>query len=385
MTQGELEQIPQAVGRAFTKLEQRIMEDVVRKIRVNGFSSSSTDWQLYRLQQLGKSEEDIRKWIQEALAVSNHELDGIFSDQVYRQYTGQERAFRLYGMRQIPFTQNTELQRLIEGVRQNTSGTFQRITGSLGFVKENASGRLYSVSLTEFYQNTLDEAMYAIHSGAFSYQTVLNRVIHTMTRSGIRWIDYDSHHNSRIYVAARRAVMTGFRQVQGKINEQTARQLGTDSYEVTWHMGARPTHQPWQGRVWTMQQLQEVCGLGSVTGLHGANCYHDYNAFIPGVSVRAYTNEWLDEQNRRENTPKNYLGRDYTTYEALQKQRQMEAAIRKYRRDIRLMDEGGSSDRDIMLRTGHYRGKMQEYKKFSKAMGLPTQAERLYQDGLGKV
>src|SRR5699024_1846802 len=141
------------------------------------------------------------------------------------------------------------------------------------------------------------------------------------------------HHN-RIDVAARRAVMTGFRQVQGMINEQTAAALGTDTYEETYHVEARPSHQPWQGRVWRMAQLRSVCGLGTVTGLHGANCYHDYDAFIPGVSERVYTDEQLEEMIQRENTPKTYNGRQYTTYEALQQQRAMETAMRKTRQDI---------------------------------------------------
>lgn len=41
-----------------------------------------------------------------------------------------------------------------------------------------------------------------------------------MTASGIRYIEYDSGHRDRVNVAVRRAVLTGFRQVQGKINEQ---------------------------------------------------------------------------------------------------------------------------------------------------------------------
>ncbi len=68
-----------------------------------------------------------------------------------------------------------------------------------------------------------------------------------------------------------------------------------------------------------------MCGLGSVTGLHGANCYHDYNPFIPGVSVRNYTDEELEEMITKENTPKQYMGKEYTAYQALQKQRQRDS------------------------------------------------------------
>lgn len=382
MTQGELEKLPLKVGRAFSNLEVRIMADVIRRIKINGFSTASADWQITRLQQLGESEENIKKWIKEALQVSDDEVDKIFSDEAYKQYMGHERAYKINGMEQIPFEQNEPLQQLVEAVKQQTKEEFQNITGSLGFVKQTAAGSLEPVSLTDFYRNSLDIAMYDINSGAFSYQEVLMRTITDMTKSGLRWIDYESGWHNRVDVAARRAIMTGFRQVQGKINEQTAEQLGTDSYEVTYHVGARPSHQTWQGKVWTMQQLKDICGLGTVTGLHGANCYHDYNAFIPGISVRTYTDKQLERMMKEENTPKSYNGKEYTTYQALQQQRKMETAMRKTRRDIHLMEKGEADPDSITLKKGRYYGQMQTYQDFSEKMGLPLQKERIYQDGL---
>lgn len=382
MTQGQLEGIPEGIRKAFSDLEIRIMDDIVRRIKINGFSTATADWQLTRLQQLGMSEADIREWIRMTLEISEKEMDRIFSDEVYKEYMGHERAYQVNGFDQIPFDQNQELQSTIEAVRKQTNDTFQNITNSLGFVKQDASGHIYPITLTEFYRTTLDGAMLDIHSGAFDYQTVLMRVINDMTTSGVRWIDYASGRHNRIDVAARRAIMTGFRQVQGKINEQVAADLGTDSYEVTYHVGARPSHQPWQGKVWTMQQLKDVCGLGTVTGLHGANCYHDYNAFIPGISVRTYTDEQLEAMQTEENTKKTYNGRKYTTYEALQQQRKMERNMRKTRQDIHLMNEGEADEQSIMLKKARYQGQMQTYKDFSKKMKLPEQIDRIYQDGL---
>ena len=220
MTQGQLEGIPEGIRKAFSDLEIRIMDDIVRRIKINGFSTATADWQISRLQQLGMSEADIREWIRMTLEISEKELDKIFSDGVYKEYMGHERAYQVKGFEQIPFEQNQELQSTIEAVRQQTKDTFRNITNSLGFVKQDASGHIYPITLTEFYRTTLDGAMLDIHSGAFGYQTVLMRVINDMTTSGVRWIDYKSGRHNRIDVAARRAVMTGFRQVQGKINEQ---------------------------------------------------------------------------------------------------------------------------------------------------------------------
>lgn len=203
-----------------------------------------------------------------------------------------------------------------------------------------------------------------------------------MTASGVRWIDYESGVHNRVDVAARRAVLTGFRQVQGKINEQVAAELKTDYYEVTWHGGARPEHQKWQGKVYTMRELRTVCGLGTVTGLKGANCYHDYRPFIPDVSTRTYTDEQLEQMNAAENRKRTYNGREYNTYEALQQQRKLETTMRKYRQDIKLLKEGGADEEEIILKKARYQGVMQTYKDFSKKMGLPEQKQRILQDGL---
>lgn len=385
MTQGELEKIPLPFQKAMSELELRIMTDIVRRIKANGFSTASADWQITRLQQLGESDQDIKKWIKDAMQVTDEELDRIFDDEVYKEYYGHERAYKINGMGQVPFEQNQILQHTIEATRQQTQDTFRNLTGSMGFaIKNPATGALTYSPLMEFYRDTLDAAMLDIHSGAFDYQAVLKRTIQTMTNSGLRWIDYDSGWHNRVDVAARRAVMTGFRQIQGKINEQVAAELHTDTYEVTYHVGARPTHQPWQGRVWTMQELIDICGLGTVTGLHGANCYHDYRAFPPG-SIRTYTDEQLDQMLDKENTPKEYNGKQYTTYEALQQQRKMETAMRATRQQIKLLQEGGADAQEIMLKKARYQGQMQAYKDFSSKMGLPEQIKRVYQDGLGKI
>ena len=383
MTQGELEGIPVRICEICSDTEKRIMEDIVRRIRINGFSTASADWEVERLQQLGKSEADIKTWVREALQTTDEEIEKIFGDKIYEQYTGQQKAYRMSGKEQIPFEENRELQSLIEAAKAQTKGTLKNLTGSMGFAQRApATGEIFYTPLGEYYQKILDSAMLDIGSGTFTYQQVLERVIKEMTASGVRWIDYASGVHNRIDVAARRAVMTGFRQIQGKINEQVAKELHTDTYEVSYHVGARPSHQEWQGKVWTMKQLQEICGLGSVSGLHGANCYHDYNAFIPGISVRTYTDKQLAGMIKEENTPKQYEGREYTTYEALQQQRRMETNMRKTRQEINLLKKGKADEESVTLKQARYKIQMNRYMDFSDKMKLPQQLDRIYQDGL---
>ena len=206
-----------------------------------------------------------------------------------------------------------------------------------------------------------------------------------MTNSGLRTVDYETGWSNRTDVAARRAVMTGLTQVTAKVNENNAEKLGTDMFEVSWHSGARPSHQVWQGRWYKSSELESVCGLGSVTGLCGANCYHSYYPVIPGISVPTYAEEELDEMNRQENIPIDYNGKQYTKYEALQRQRQLETRMRAERQKIKLLQDGEADETDIMLARAKYRGTSQEYTSFSKAMDLPQQRQRVAIDGLENI
>ena len=137
--------------------------------------------------------------------------------------------------------------------------------------------------------------------------------------------------------------------------------------------------------VWSQQQLYDVCGLGTVTGLCGANCYHTYFPFVPGVSVRTYTDDWLDEQNWKESEPTEFRGKEYTLYEAKQRQRQMETAMRAQREKVQLLQKGGANPDDVMLAKCKYQGQLDEYARFSNKMGLKQERERIYIDGRGRV
>lgn len=384
-SQGELEQIPLPFQRHMSELEVRIMTDLINRLKANREITSTADWQINRLRQLGLSNDYIKQQIQEVLELTDADINKLYGDTTKECYIRNKDIYKKRGKDFIPFEDNRELQELLEAIRKQTSDEFQNITGSFGFAIRGPEGKIIQTPLKKFYEDTLDAAMMDIGTGAFDYNTVLKRTIQTMTNSGLRTIDYNSGRSYRVDVAARMCVMTGFNQVQSKINEQVAKDLDTEYFEVSWHGGARPSHQVWQGRVYSRRELGSVCQLGSPGGLCGVNCYHNYDAFVPGASVRTYTDAQLDEMNRQENEPKSYDGKEYTTYEALQEQRKLERLMRKQRQDIKLIQSGEGDKGDILAAQSRYRIAMDDYVRFSRTMKLPQQKDRIFQDGLGRI
>ena len=378
-------QLSGRIEKNFTDLEMRIMQDIVRRIQKAGKITSTADWQINRLKILGYSSEDIEQMLKEALNKSYPEMFELYDKVIDWEYVRNKDIYEQVNAEFIPYEENKELQQITEALIRQSSEELKNITNSLGFYLDYGTGKPVLTPLAEVYQKYLDDACMDIASGAFDYNSVLRRVVTQLTNSGLRQIDYASGRANRVDVAARRAVMTGISQLTGKISDMNAEKLGTEYFEVAWHGGARPSHAVWQGKVWSKKELVTVCGLGTGSGLLGWNCYHEYYPFFPGISERNWADEWLEEQNRKENTPKTFNGKEYTLYEAKQRQRQMETAMRAQREKVELLKKGGADPDDVMLARAKYQGQLNEYSRFCWKMGLTEERERIYYDMHGRI
>lgn len=373
------------IASRYQDLEERIMQDIVRRIVKAGEITSTADWQINRLRILGYSSEDIEKEIKKALNASYPEMFELYDKVINWEYVRNKEIYEQINAEYIPFEENGQLKQITEAIIDQSFDDLENVTNSLGFYLDYGNGQKVLTPLSQVYTKYLDAACYDIVTGAFDYNSVLCRVVTQLTNSGLRQIDYSSGRANRVDVAVRRAVMSAVSQITGKISEYNAQKLGTEYFEVEWHAGARPTHAVWQGRVWSKEQLYSVCGLGTVTGLLGVNCYHTYHLFFPGLSERNWTDDWLEEQNRKENEPREFLGKEYTLYEAKQRQRQMETAMRAQREKVKLLQAGGADQDEVILHKAKYQGQLNEYSRFCRKMSLTEERERIYLDMMGKI
>ena len=374
------------VEKKFRQLEMDIMQDVVRRIRKTKRITSTADWQLTRYKILGNSDADIQRMIDEN--VGEVRCDELFEEVVDQYYTRDRTMYMQHGYGEVipAYEENDQLKQLVDALIRQSNDDLYNVSKSMGFMIDYGppKGRVFT-PLSDIYNEYIDQAIIGVASGAFDYNSMIRKVVTQMTNSGLRSVDYASGHTNRVDVAARRAVMTGLNQLTGQISDMNAQTLGTDYFEVSWHAGARPDHAAWQGKVYSKEQLHRICGLGTGSGLLGWNCRHTYYPFIPGISKRNYTDEWLEEQNRKEAQKRFFRGTEYNAYEATQKQRQLETRMRAQREKVKLLEKGDADPDDIMIAKCKYQAQIDEYRAFCEKMELKTQFERVYYDMRGRV
>lgn len=390
-----LDSLPEKLAQLFRDLEDTLLHEICSCLNVTNELNEVSVQSIRALRSHGITLDEIKKAIEKTTGIAEKELDAIFDDVVERNKKYYNELIDLSGITRPEYLVS---DKDVEAIRNQTKGEFQNITASLGFLVDNGRTMLPPARA---YQWALDRAVMQVQSGVIDYNKAISGAISQLADSGLREniidpvtgkaypaVVYESGHRDHIDVAARRAVMTGVSQLCAKYTENSAEWLGTALFEVSAHIGARDTgvgwqnHESWQGKVYSTQRgdiypnIYEVCGLGYVDGLEGANCRHWRSAWVEGVSERTYTDKQLEEMKGRNRPQINFEGRTYTDYEASQKQRQIERTIRKLKRRYTAFKAQGNNDLATAVRAKERR-LAAKYKAFSEASGLKEQRERM--------
>ena len=376
------EQLGQASARLdglTQRLEKTILDDICRRIAKAGTVTDTAEWQILRLKEMGEANDVIEKAVSDYTKLSAEEVRQLFheaaqvSDDFYAEmYTKSGKPF-------VPVEEDMYMQQLITATVDQTNNELVNLTQSMGFAVRQSDGSTAFQPAAKAYQSALDLAQMQVATGTFDYTAAIRNSVRALTDGGLYFIEYESGHRNRADVAARRAILTGLSQMTGQVSKHNAEELETDIVEVTAHAGARPSHAEWQGRRYSLSgkskeypSLEEATGYGTGDGLKGWNCRHDFYPVIPGISPPAYTEEQLANIDP---PPIEYNGKMLTYYECTQKQRVMETAMRKTKREIIAAQASGDDDM-FTAKSIRLRRQKEEYANFSKSPGMLTQNER---------
>lgn len=261
------------------------------------------------------------------------------------------------------------MSQLILAFQKQTRKQLRNLTRSMGFVNTVFG----TTGIVNAYQREMDLALLKVATGAFSYDQAVNDCIKRLAKSGLRSIDYAGGRSYQLDTAARMCVRTGMSQLAGKVMEENLKSTGQDLVITSQHMGSRPEHAVWQNKVFSYSgknkkypDFVKSTGYGTVTGLKGANCTHDFYPFWEGASIIP--------EDLKEPEPKTIGGRKYSYYQMTQQQRKMERDIRATKREIEAQRAIGGDTEELENRL---RVQKSDYHRFSNEAGLKVKNNRL--------
>lgn len=332
-----IDELADEIGQRYDKLQDELMEAIISKVKDGLKSGEALEWDVSKYLETGGAwQTDIEAKIQKATGLAQEDVEKLLKDAGLESIV-EDNKHLPEGHKLAERLSDSQL-RIIEAGIKNVNGQI----GNMANVAADSAFSLYSDLLTEGYT--------MLSSGAFTLDEAVEKVGTKLVNQGVKGIEYASGRKDTIEVAVRRALRTSVNQTMLNLGEKNAEEAGTDLVEVSAHAGARPEHAAWQGKVYSLsgktkgyQKLSDATGYGTITGLGGVNCRHNFYPYYPGYSKTEYSGKELSEL-KSETVSVN--GETMPLYQATQLMRSYE---RQYRKQVRLEEIAGKDTADRQL------------------------------------
>lgn len=317
------------VVKIYEQLNVDIVADIIERVSVRSEITETTRKQLKILKQINGDEIFNRTLKKTSMLTleTKKALKDLFTDLAKEDMKGYK---ELYEYKNKPYKlSETQYKILNQGLKQ-TNRLLKNFTNTIAFESKQA------------YVAAIDSAYLKVMSGAFDYQSAIDMTCRELASKGITLKDRLGR-NVQLEVAVRRNVLTGIHEMANHMNRDIEKYLGCNGYEVTAHIGARPTHAEAQGKQYALNSKDaQNHGVGLWSDVESLwseyNCRHTYFGIILGVSESQYTNKELQEM---KNATVMLDGKKMPYYEATQKQRALENTIRKQKRAVQTLEKAG--------------------------------------------
>lgn len=369
----EIEALRDAATDLLRPVIEYLLRDIAERIAKAGQLTATAQYETWKLQQLGVSQRDLRTYLKKALKVSNAKLKQLLTQSAEVGYNYD--LSTLSTVRAIPFDENEAVQQIVRAAIAQTQGTLENLTQTLGMVDPYG----HVNQLRDTYRKCMDYAFEQVSSGAVDYNTAIREATRNLAAKGVEYIDYESGVTTSLEAAVRRNIMGALGLMQEQISHYNHDQYGATGWEIDAHSNSAPDHEPIQGKQYTDAEY-EALNNSLVRRIGTLNCGHSAHPIVYGASIPQYTPEELEEMRQKNETGITFRGKHYTGYEATQKQRRLERAIRAQKRKI-LIDKATGDAENLETDQIKLQLLQQDYKAFSKAAGLRMQHERLEKVG----
>ena len=295
-----------------TDILRRIIERMILRFnRGDDYILTPVDkWQIETLQETGYLLEDIQKELAAATGKMQSEIAEAMEDAGVTALEYDDAIYREAGLDPVPLVQSPYMIQLMQDTYTKTMGEWRNFTS----ISKRAIHNLFVEACDTAYM----QAMSGTISPSQAYLEALEKVV-----DGDVYVEYPGGRKDTIETATARAVRTGISQASGRIQIARMDEMDVDLVLVSAHLGARPEHYVWQGKIYSRSgsggypDFVESTRYGYVDGLCGANCRHNFGPYFEGMTNPFQ--EFDAEENQKQ-------------YELEQRQRTLERRIRDTKR-----------------------------------------------------
>ena len=356
-----LEGISDEIADIYAQLESDILADMARRIARLGKITEASKWQAQLLAETGALKKDINRILRKYDPAVQKEIKAIYNDALIKNARADNRIFNEalgHGVSDI------NAQVMLASI-QKTHSDLSRLTITTAYTSEQ-----------QFVQQA-NAAYMQVTTGAFSYDEAMKNACDKLAADGVTAVQYRNGKPVRrtIESAVRMNILTGVNQTASAMTLNNCDELGCDLVETTAHIGARPSHEEWQGQIFSISGNNSkyrpfsVCQLGEPDGICGINCRHSYYPYFEGME-RHYTQQDLDEMEKQTVT---FNGEKMSRYDAEEKLRYMERNVRKYKRRAIVQEAGGVDNTAARAKIGEWQAAARD---FTKQTGIERDSAR---------
>ena len=368
LTADQIEVLGDKAQQIISPITDFLIGDIARRISEAGQLTSTASYQVWRLQQLGMSQLQVKNEIRKRLRISSEELEQLMKQSAEVGYNFDIR--NLPHANAVSFGENTAVQDIVSAAVQMAREDLSNMVQTIGFVGPNGQ----TLPLTQAYEQACDFAFQKVATGTQDYNSAIREATKGLAEKGIVTIDYTSGIHTSMEAAVRRNIMSALGIMQEKISRQNHDDHGCDGWEISAHAASAPDHEPIQGRQYSDEEYTAL-NNSLVRRIGMLNCGHAAFPIIFGVSKPQYSPEELEQLRRENEKGIDYDGKHYTMYEATQRQRKLERAIRYRKRRI-LIDETTGDKEQLAIDQTKLVRLNDEYARFTRAAKLRSQRER---------
>ena len=341
----------------YSELESEILQDMARRIARLGKVTETTRWQAQILVEAGGLRKNISRILAKYDKAIVKQVKDTFIEALEKNTINDNRIFKIATGRTV----STPNAQTMLSTIQKCHSDLSRLTLTTAKTSEEE----FVFQANRVYMN--------VQSGAFDYNTAMKSAADELSKKGITTVQYENGRPVRrtIESAVRMNILTSINQTAANQTLNNAEALGVEKFEITAHVGARPEHEEWQGKIYTRKELYSICELGTPAGLCGINCRHSFYPYFDGMEAH-YTKEDLDDMANEKVT---YNDKELSRYDAEQKLRGIERNIRHYKRQALTQEAAGVDTTNARRKIGEWQAIARD---FTKQTGIRRDSAREY-------